>query len=101
MIVLLAMMASISVGLRLIPFVFSKWLSRWTALEKLSASLPICISILLVAYFLEQTPYRMYPFAIPELAGLCAVVCVQLWMRKLLLSIGTGVCVHQMILHCL
>ncbi len=100
MIVLLIMMTTISATLRLIPFVFAKWLSRWAALAKISASLPMCISILIVAYLVEPTTH-LYPFAIPELAGLTAVVCIQIRLRNLLLSMGAGVCVHQIVLHCL
>lgn len=100
MIVLLIMMTTIAATLRLIPFIFAKWLSRWTALTKVSATLPMCISILIVAYLVEPT-IRLYPFAIPELAGLSAVVFIQMWLRNLLLSMAAGVCVHQIVLNCL
>ena len=99
MIVLLIMMTTISATLRLIPFIFAKWLSRWAALAKLSATLPMCISILIVAYLVEPAT-RLYPFAIPELAGLAAVVGTQIWLRNLLLSMSAGVCIHQIALRC-
>ena len=100
MIVLLIMMTTISATLRLIPFIFAKWLGRWGALAKISATLPMCISILIVAYLVEPTT-RYYPFAIPELAGLTAVVGIQIWLRNLLLSMAAGVCIHQIALNCL
>ena len=77
MIVLLAMMTAIPAAMRLIPFLFSKWLNRWTALEKLSTTLPMCISILLVAHLLEQTPFTIYPLGCPNFLDLqlsCACI---------------------------
>jgi branched-subunit amino acid transport protein AzlD len=99
MIVLLLMMTAISASLRLIPFVFSRWLRKWSVLEKLAATLPQCITLLLVAHLLEKTPFTLYPFGIPELIGLVSVVIVQICFRNLLLSMGSGMLFHQLLLH--
>lgn len=99
MILLLVVMTAISATLRMIPFLFAKWLSRWTLLEKLAATLPLCISILLVAHLLENTPFSHYPFGIPEIGGLAAVVLTQACFRTILLSMGSGVLIHQLLLH--
>jgi branched-subunit amino acid transport protein AzlD len=99
MILLLLVMTTISASLRLIPFVFSKWLRKWTVLEKLAATLPLSISILLVAHLLETTSFKLYPFGIPEITGIVAVICAQLYFRNILLSMGVGVLLHQLLLH--
>lgn len=99
MILLLVMMTAISASLRLIPFVFSKWLRNWPLLEKLSSTLPLCISILLVAHLLENVPFTHFPFGLPELAGLGAVTVAQISFRNILVSMGAGVTIHQLLLH--
>jgi branched-subunit amino acid transport protein AzlD len=100
MIALLLMMTLISASLRLLPFLFFKRKhTEGGFLEKLSTTLPLCISILLVAHLLEKTPFTLYPFGIPELAGLIATVSVQLFSRTLLLSMGAGILIHQLLLH--
>ena len=99
MILLLVIMTSISLSLRLIPFVFSKWMSKWSVLEKLAATLPLCISILLVAHLLEHTPFKEYPFGIPELAGIGSVILFQAVFRNILLSMSVGLVTHQLLLH--
>lgn len=97
MITLLIMMTTISASLRLIPFVFAKWLESWRPLAKISASLPMCISLLIVAYLVEPTLHT-YPFAVPEFLGLAAVVGIQIVSRNLLLSMAAGVGIHQIAL---
>jgi branched-subunit amino acid transport protein AzlD len=101
MMLLLAVMTAISASMRLIPFVFSKWMSRWSLLEKLAAILPLCISILLVAHLLDASSFKEYPFGVPQLSGIASVIFVQALFRKILLSMGVGVLVHQLLLHCL
>jgi branched-subunit amino acid transport protein AzlD len=98
MMVLLVIMTAISASLRLIPFLFSRWLSKWRSLEKLAATVPLCISILLVAHLLERTPFTLYPFGIPELGGITLVAVTQICFRNLLLSMGVGVLAHQLLL---
>lgn len=99
MIALLAMMAAISASMRLLPFVFSKWLSRWSLLEKLGATITLPISILLVAHLLEETSFASYPFGIPEVAGLAVVTLTQVSFRNVLISMGAGLITHQLLLH--
>jgi branched-subunit amino acid transport protein AzlD len=101
MIPLLIVMTVIAASHRTFPFIFSKWLSKWTLLEKLAASLPLCISILLVAHLLEDVPFSQFPFGIPELGGLMTVLLVQIYFRTLLLSMGCGILIHQLLLHLL
>jgi len=99
MILLLAIMTTISASMRMMPFVFSKWMSKWSLLEKLATTLPLCISLLLVAHQLEPTPFKEYPFGIPELTGIVSVLLIQILFRKILLSMGVGVVIHQLLTH--
>ena len=92
----LLVMATISFGFRYAPFVLSKWLQRWSFLEKLAATVPACILILLVAHNLENTGC-----GIAEMGGLIAVIVMQLTFRSILTSMLLGVAVHQLLMHLL
>ncbi len=98
MMALLMVMTVISVGMRWIPFLFSKKLTAWKPLEKLSATLPLCIAILLVAHLLHQRHSTDY---IPEIGGILAVMITQIWLHQLLLSMSVGIGIHQLLLHLL
>jgi len=96
MIVALILMTTISFSFRYAPFVLSNWLKKWTFLEKLAATLPVCILILLVAHNLEHTSCGL-----PEIVGLAAVVLAQVMFRSIMLSMVVGVFFHQLLMRLL
>ncbi len=95
MIAALILMTAISFSFRYAPFVLSDWLKRWSFLEKLAATLPACILILLVAHNLEHTAC-----GVPEIAGLLAVVVAQIFFRSILASMAVGVFLQQFLMRC-
>lgn len=94
MILILIIMTIISFSFRYAPFVLSNWLQKWTFLEKLAATLPICILILLVAHNLEHASC-----GIPEMVGLLSVIVAQVLSRSILLSMAVGVFCHQLLMR--
>lgn len=99
MIAVLIIMTTISASMRLAPFLFSRWLEKWGFMEKLAATLPLCILILLAVHMLEGSSFIHYPFGLPEIGGILGVVAVQVFFRNILLSMAIGVCANQLILY--
>ena len=95
MIPALVVMTLISFAFRYAPFVVAKWLQKWTILEKLAHTLPICILMLLVAHNLDHAP----SCGLPEIIGLAAAVMAQLAFRSILLSMTLAVACHQLLLR--
>ena len=56
--------------------------------EYLGAVLPYAIIGMLVIYCLKDVSLFRYPFGLPEVLGVGAVVILQLWRKNMLLSIG-------------
>lgn len=94
MIPLLFSMTLISFGVRYAPFLLTKWLQRWSVLQKLADGLPLCILVILVAHCLEESPCGR-----AEWVGLVTVVATQLAFRRVLWSMSAGVLCHQLIMH--
>jgi branched-subunit amino acid transport protein AzlD len=99
MMVLLLTMTLISFSMRMLPFFLAKWLDRFPLLKKITAGLPLCISILLVAHLLENENFKVFPYGLPELSGVAAVAAAHYLWRNLLLSMGIGVLIQQMVLY--
>ncbi len=94
MVIPLILMTAIAFSFRYAPFVLSKWLKKLTLLEKLSAMLPVCILILLVAHNLEHSAC-----GVAEIVGLLAVIGAQIFFRNILLSMAIGVFLHQLLMR--
>lgn len=92
MILTLFVMTVISFSLRYLPFALFRWLKKWTFLEKLSATLPACLMIFLVAHNLQHSTCGL-----PEVIGLGAVILTQVFFRGILLSMSAGLLCHQLL----
>ena len=94
MIKVLAVMTAVSFGFRILPFLFSTWLKRWTFLDKLGATLPVCLLLLLVAHNVQHMSCGL-----PEVIGLVVVVFAQIFFLSILLSMLLGVLFHQILMR--
>lgn len=90
----LLVMTLVSCGMRILPFIFSESMQKWAFLQRISVTLPACLTILLVAHCVESTT-----FGIAEAVGLSAVALTQALSRNILASMGVGVLLHQVVLH--
>ncbi|MFN0065404.1 MAG: AzlD domain-containing protein [Chlamydiales bacterium] len=93
--ILLPVVTAVSMGTRLLPFVFGSIFLKWKFLEKLSTVLPICLLIFIMAHTLQQGDLVHKE----EAAALMAVLATQYFFRSLVLSMCAGVVVHQILLH--
>jgi len=99
----LAYFALIAAGtalMRFLPF----WLfpeNRETPeyVRYLGKVLPYTIIGMLVVYCLRDTAPQRYPFALPEVLSIGAILLLQLWRKNMLLSIGGGVAIYMILVQ--
>ena len=83
--------ALVTIALRFLPFiVFSGKKETPRVINYLGKYLPYAIMAMLVVYCLKSVSLVTYPFGLPELIGVAAVVLLHVWKRNTLLSIAVG-----------
>ncbi len=95
---LVAVMSAVTILLRFLPFlVFRKRVPPYVAY--LGKVLPPAIIAMLVVYCLRNTAVLAFPFGIPELIAALAVVLLQIWKHRSLLSILAGTAVYMLLVQ--
>ena len=83
--------ALVTIALRFLPFiVFSGKKETPRVINYLGKYMPYAIMAMLVVYCLKSVSLVTYPFGLPELIGVAAVVLLHVWKRNTLLSIAVG-----------
>lgn len=99
-ILLVAVVAAVTIGLRFLPFLIfreGKPLPAW--LSHLGQVLPHAIMGMLVVYCLKGISFVAAPFGIPELLGCAAVALLHIWKRNTLISIGAGTLFYMILVQ--
>ena len=99
-ILMVAVIALVTVGLRFLPFLIFREgtpLPKW--LSALGKVLPHAIMGMLVVYCLKGVSLTSAPFGIPELLGCAAVAILHVWKRNTLLSIGGGTVLYMLLVQ--
>ena len=65
----------------------------------LGSVLPFAIIGMLIVYCLKQTTIDSYPFGIPEVISIAAVIAVHIWRKNTLLSIGGGTLLYMLLVQ--
>ncbi len=95
---LVAVMSAVTILLRFLPFlIFRKRVPPYVAY--LGKVLPPAIIGMLVVYCLRSTAILAFPFGIPELIAVLAVVLLQIWKHRFLLSILAGTAVYMLLVQ--
>ena len=96
--IIVAIMAVVTILLRFLPFiVFRKQTPPFVAY--LGKVLPAAIIGMLVIYCLKDTAITGFPFGLPELISIAAVVLMQIWKRNSILSILTGTVMYMILIR--
>ncbi len=95
---LLPLVTAVSVGMRLLPFLIGPFLRKFAFLHKLSVMLPICLMTMIAAYTLKEVPFTAPPYGIPEIIGIASVLLAQYLFRTVVISMGIGMVMHQLLL---
>lgn len=85
---------------RFLPFIlFSKGDRTPPFVRYLGRVLPPAVFGLLVVYCLKNLSVLVYPYALPEIIAIAAVVLLHLWKRQMLLSIFSGTLCYMVLLQ--
>lgn len=92
--------AAVTAALRFIPFiVFSGDKQTPEIISYLGKVLPYSIMAMLVVYCLKSVNLLSFPFGIPELIGVAAVVLLHIWKRNTLISIAGGTVCYMLLIQ--
>ena len=93
---MVAVIALVTLFLRSLPFLlFGGKRKTPVFITYLSNVLPYAIMGMLVVYCLKAVSIVQFPFGVPELVSVLAVVVLHVWKRNNLLSIGVGTVLYM------
>ncbi len=85
---------------RAIPFVIFRGGKEIPETVKyLGRVLPPAVIGMLVVYCLKEVNAAVYPFGLPELIAILAVIVLHVWKRNNLLSIGVGTVLYMFLIQ--
>lgn len=93
--VLLSIAGAVSLGMRVLPFLFGSILRRFSFLHKLSVTLPFCLLVMITAYTMHTVNFKEAPFGLMEILALVAVVMTQIFFRTITISMLVGIAAYQ------
>ncbi len=92
--------AAVTIALRFLPFIiFSRQKETPKIITYLGKYLPYAIMAMLCVYCLKSVSIITYPFGVPELIGVAAVVFLHIWRRNTLLSIAGGTVLYMLLIQ--
>ena len=92
--------AAVTIILRFLPFiVFSNKRKTPRIITYLGKYLPFAVMAMLVVYCLKSVNPVTYPFGIPEIIGVVAVVLLHVLKRNTLLSIAGGTVLYMLLIQ--
>lgn len=97
--ILIAIMALVTAGLRYLPFLIFSKREIPKALIYLGDVLPGAIIGMLVIYCFKSTAVISYPYALPEIIACAVVVGLYIWRKNTLLSIGIGTVLYMVLVQ--
>ena len=92
-------MAFVTALLRFLPFLVMGKNKTPPFVEYLGKVLPYAVMAMLVVYCLKDVNFTAFPFALPEIISVIAVVLVHVWKRNTLLSILAGTACYMIIIR--
>ena len=100
MFITIALLTLGTVATRSIPFLlFPAHRETPTYIRYLGRVLPRAVIGLLVVYCLKGVAPMEYPYGLPELIAIAAIVALHFWKRNSLLSIGVGTVVYMILVQ--
>lgn len=96
----LAVIGAVTFLTRVLPFLLFPAEKKTPAyITFLGKTLPPALIGMLVVYCLKGVSLLRYPYALPELTALAAVVLLHLWKKNALLSIGAGTVFYMVLVQ--
>ena len=98
-ITMIAIMAIITILLRVLPFVIFSKKETPKYIIYLGKYLPFAIIGMLVVYCLKDTTILSFPYGIPEIISVTLVAVLHLWKKNTLLSIVPGTICYMILIQ--
>lgn len=93
-------MALVTFAIRSAPFIiFRKNEKIPKIVHYLGKALPAAVIAMLVVYALKDTGVLAFPYGIPELVSIAAIILIHVWKRNTLLSITAGTLLYILIVN--
>ncbi len=99
MLSVILLVALITFGTRVLPFVFFNSRAPPAILSTIEKSLPPMILMLLLIYCLKDVQWSSFPFGAPELFTIAVVTVLHVWKRNAMLSIFTGTILYMVLVQ--
>lgn len=94
------MMVAGTVVTRFLPFwIFPDDKEISPYITYLGRVLPYAVIGLLVVYCLKDAAAASWPYALPEALSIIGIVCLHVWRRNTLLSIGAGTVLYMFLIQ--
>ena len=95
-----AIIAGGTMLVRFLPFLlFPEHKKTPGYIQYLGKVLPYTVIGMLVIYCLRDVSLLQYPYALPEAAGVGAVIFLQVWRKNMLFSIGGGTLLYMILVQ--
>lgn len=99
--VMIAIMAGVTMILRVLPFLIFGDRKTPAAIEFLGKYLPYSIMGMLVVYCLKSISLTAFPFGLPEILSAALVAALHIWKRNTLVSIVSGTACYMVLVRIL
>ncbi len=96
----IAILSGVTILLRALPFLlFPAGRQTPRVILYLGRVLPSALIGMLVVYCLKSVQLSSFPFGLPELIAIAAVIALHVWKRNSLLSIGGGTLLYMLLVQ--
>lgn len=97
---IILLVAAVTLATRAAPFlIFRDHEKTPKFINYLGKVLPFAIMGMLIVYCLKGSSFTAYPYALPELIAVAAVILLHLWKRNNLVSICGGTAVYMILVQ--
>lgn len=95
------MLSLLIIVTRALPFMISRFIKDNTIIRTLGRCLPAYIMVLLVVFEIDIPTFKQFPYGIPALSALVAVVAIHCWRHNMILSVTAGTATFIILQHVL
>lgn len=92
---IILIMMLVTLGIRVAPFILFTRHKNHPLLHYMSSTLPVLIILVLILYCLREVKLDCYPYGVPELVSMLAVVLVHYFFRQAIISILAGTLLYM------
>ena len=101
LVLVILLMSAITFATRALPFIFFQNRKPPRFLAMIEEQIPPAIMVILVFFSVKDAQISIWPYGMPQLAGIAVVIALQLWRRNPMLSILAGTACYMALIRIL